>query len=572
MKAPRATTSLVTAAALAISTLAGCGKDGRTSPESSNSTGHSGEGGAGADGSGGDGSGNVDSGDATANSATGGSDGGTSSGGTGGASSGGASSSGGSGGSASVDLRRYCNEVADRYFDWLANCYGTRAYPESYRPTFTNDHRERCMAVEHGVEAGRLGYDGVAAQACLDALDTETCDGFRFMNDVPECSALFTPLVDEGGDCYPDATVYFSVTGAPTECLDGYCDTANRQVCPGTCEPRKSNGAACVSTAECQPDSYCDGTECQSRVDLDAPCSYGDACRPDLVCSWLPAEEIGICKRPSEPGDACSDSEPCVGGYFCAAGECQSKVETGEECLQHHQCWNDELCIDRDADGPDPRTCGEVGAEGAACGSSLECQEALFCDTSAGQPGLCTPKLPLGQECVADDSCVATAYCNHELGECQEVGQQGDSCLMFDMPWQDWACAEDLACMSNGECHPVLGEAGEACRSTNEDSCNPGLFCSRETFLCEPLGAEGDFCNPYWSTSCEGDLACVCVGDECEYGADANVHDTLHTCQPRRSIGEPCFHAYECPLDAYCQDDEGERTCVASSMCLSEPG
>ncbi|HEU5077515.1 MAG TPA: hypothetical protein VFU02_25155, partial [Polyangiaceae bacterium] len=323
--------------------------------------------------------------------------------------------------------------------------------------------------------------------------------------------------------------------------------------------------------AECQPDSYCDGAECRSRVDRDAPCSSGDACRPDLVCTWPAAGDEGVCRLPSEVGDACSDSEPCVGGYFCTAGECRSKVETGEECSQHHHCSNDELCIDRDAGGPDPSTCGESGAEGAACNGSLDCQDALFCDTSDGQLGLCTPRLPVGQECTVGDSCVATAFCNQEVGECQDVGQPGDSCLVFDMPWQDTACAEGLECMSNGECHPALGELGAACRTTNEGSCNPGLFCSRETFVCEPAGAEGDFCNPFWSTSCEGDLACLCSGDECEYGADANVHDTLHTCQPRRSIGDRCFNAYECPLDAYCQDDAGELTCVASSLCLPEP-
>ena len=569
MKALKLTPVFLTG--LALTMLAGCGEERRAASNGSNGTGPGGEGGAGADGSGGDSRAGVDSSDSGPSSDSGGSRASSDSGGSGPTSSGGGSGSPGSSGGSSgtrVDFETYCSEIADQYFDWLANCYGTMPYPESYREHFTTSSRERCMRAQGSIEAGRLGFDGIQANLCLEAIDVRDCDGFLFIQGIEECRNLFTSLVGQGEDCYPDSTAYFSITGASSECRDGYCDTATGQACPGTCAPLKSNGVDCTGTWECQPESYCNGMECRARVGLDAQCASEEECLDELYCYYPAGGEVGVCKEPSASGDACSDSNPCSGGYFCLTGECQSKAESGEECAQHHQCWNDERCIDRDGSGSDPRTCGEPGSEGTPCGSNFDCQDAFFCDTTSGDLGSCLAKLAIGQPCAIDGSCVAAAYCNQETGECQAVGEEGASCLVFDSPWLDEACAGGLACMSNGECHPALGEPGDPCRTTNETSCGPDLFCSRETYLCEPAGTEGEFCNPFWRASCEGDLACVCSGAQCAEGADASVHDTLHTCQPRRSPGDPCFHDYECPEDAFCQESDGGRTCVSAVICI----
>ena len=571
MKASNWTAAVLNGVALATGPVAGCGGGGTSAQKTSSGSGGMGEGG---EGSGGDRNTGVDVGGSGGSSASNGS-GGTrntqGSGGAGGGGGGSPSSSGGSAGSdmgTAIDVETYCSDIADLYFDWLSNCYGSMPYPESERARFTSIHRERCTRAKSSVEAGRLGFDGARAHACIEAIDKKACDGFRFIDAVEECRALFTPLQDHGEDCYPNATDYFSIVGAPSECREGYCDTEGNTVCPGQCAPLKADGAACATSSECQPESYCNGTECEARVGLDAPCSYGDACVEELVCYYPPEAELGSCKEPSQSGDPCSDSEPCVGGYFCLAGECQSKAETGEECLMDHHCWNDERCIDRDGSGPDGDTCGEPGQEGTPCANYLDCQDDMFCDTSDAEASACKPKLPIGQPCDVYGSCVAGAFCNQETGECQAVGQEGDSCLVFDMPGSNDACADDLACMSDGECHPPRGEPGDPCRTTDESSCNAGLFCSRETFSCEPLAEQGAFCNPYWRSSCEGDLACLCSGDECGELPDANVHDTRHTCQPRRSVGDPCFHDYECPEEAYCLETDGERSCVATYMCF----
>jgi len=101
-------------------------------------------------------------------------------------------------------------------------------------------------AIQDAVAGGRAEYDGVALEACVAAMEAQTCaearSGSTDVSSAPGCVPFLTPLVALGGDCEESF-----------ECIDGWCD----ETAGSLCSPLKEDGSECSSDDECQSD-YCD--------------------------------------------------------------------------------------------------------------------------------------------------------------------------------------------------------------------------------------------------------------------------------------------------------------------------
>jgi hypothetical protein len=462
---------------------------------------------------------------------------------------------GGTGPQQGIGLSDYCSGIAELYFDFLSNCYGATDYPASARDGFVANTLGRCLEVEPSVEAGRLAFDGVAAAACLAELEAaDTCTPVDFLLRAPACTALFSPQTAVAQDCYKDATLHFTVIGATSECQAGYCAADQ---CPGTCEPWLEEGEACA-VGQCGPDLACVEEACAPRRGEGEECPQEDACQDGWTC-------IGnVCRVPSQPGDSCY-GELCSLGFNCIEGECWAKVEDGHVCTWRYDCSDDGRCLDRDGDGPRGLECGPIGELGDSCNQPVDCGPDLYCEREGLMVGTCESRLPLSAECDTD-SCEAGAWCNYFAGLCQAVGEEGDDCLAGSMPGPKRACAGDLLCMSDGQCHPV-GDVGDACHVRQAESCVEGTFCSRDGAVCAELAGMDEYCNPFLPQPCTGELGCLCTGVECATTAPSNQLDTLFICGSRRQLGEECFGEFECAGDSYCAVGE-PGTCQAQPFCL----
>jgi hypothetical protein len=249
------------------------------------------------------------------------------------------------------------------------------------------------------VASGRVTFDGVAAQACLDAIAATPCDqtqeAARVLPDA--CSRYLVGTGAMGSACEQNA-----------ECESGMCALADCQqaCCSGTC------------TADQAPAGS--GDPCITRP-----------CEPDLACS----QNTGTCVALGEMGDVCMLPSDCDFGLSCVADECQPLPAVGQPCL-------DGQCADVGAVCSESSTCVMVGLPGAACATNVDCSQFTECNGTT-----CIALPTLGQPC--DDGCSDGSYCNipdgSGTGTCTALGSDGTSCTISSQ------CANGL-CDGSGAC------------------------------------------------------------------------------------------------------------------------
>jgi MYXO-CTERM domain-containing protein len=136
-------------------------------------------------------------------------------------------------------------------------------------------------AIEASERKGRVNYDGLKVQACLDYLkapDT-TCDALDMtfhLSGVPACANFLEPKVAVGDACTNDF-----------ECVDGFCDATGAAAgAEGKCRALGKTGESCADMGRCEPDLDCDATSmiCVARAapppgqPAAAMCFYSSAC------------------------------------------------------------------------------------------------------------------------------------------------------------------------------------------------------------------------------------------------------------------------------------------------------
>jgi hypothetical protein len=135
-------------------------------------------------------------------------------------------------------------------------------------------------AIESSERKGRVNYDGLKVQACVDYLNdanTQCADlNMTFhLSGVPQCSSFLEPKVAVGGACTLDF-----------ECIDGFCDTTGVAAgADGKCRALGKTGDSCASMGRCESGLNCDATAMTCMAPANPPpppaggmCFYSSGC------------------------------------------------------------------------------------------------------------------------------------------------------------------------------------------------------------------------------------------------------------------------------------------------------
>jgi hypothetical protein len=202
-------------------------------------------------------------------------------------------------------------------------------------------------------EAGRVTYDGVAAQECLDTLLNASC-GDEFLTAIYDgtCLSFASPL---GGES--QRKMFSRYAGVGEQCAP--INDGQGGVIYGTCNPAEA---------------FC----CVRRD--------GEECKPGLP------EEIGECVAVSQVGEACElfpNMQVCATGSDCGEdGLCAPAteyitVQAGEVCAEGFSLFG--LCENSWCDIGGSNLCEPLSADGEMCLYPYECE------SGACNSGVCGP-------------------------------------------------------------------------------------------------------------------------------------------------------------------------------------
>jgi hypothetical protein len=227
--------------------------------------------------------------------------------------------------------------------------------------------------VDAALAAGKVFYNGVAAEKCHAALAAQSCDlSSREGRVLPDaCDHIFGGTLDEGETCAFDA-----------ECSSGRCDAGDCNpalaCCSGTCLARRERadiGGACDTSADCVVDSFC---------------------TPEHACAALVAE-AGECRADGE----CDYGLACIGASELQPGNCRAMPLLGESC-PYLRCAEVEATCSATS-----HTCVALGLPGATCASSADCSPFARCDMGTMT---CADVPTLGMPCQG--ACAGEAFCD----------------------------------------------------------------------------------------------------------------------------------------------------------------
>lgn len=509
-----------------------------------------GDGGLSSSGAGGSDTGSATGGGSTSTGGTGGAGGSDTTGSSAATSAGEAGGAGmaGAGGSAGMGIDAFCELLQARARSWLREC---RSFGDSGDFWGTQRIDRFCSSGRAAVEAGRLEYDPVQAEACaaLSVGGCEDIEAFAYsVENIPQagalqadvCEGVVTGLVPLGGACHGDSTDY------AYECSEGYCTTAT---CPGTCTAYASIGGACdLEPKACDPSvAFCNSEgDCQAYVALgggcdEAPCTPGDLCRFDET------EGSSRCVPSVEPGGNCDPAlTQCAQNLECYQGVCVDQVPLGATCVDTAHCPASAYCNG---------TCvARVPVDGD-CSLGQTCVDEALCDgVSCVVPGAEDEPCP----------CASGLYCD-DGGTCRVLGAVGADCTTAEGAAAPSQCEAELRCVPSEietgvpvafACQPQ-GGAGDPCLPQTANTCRVPFFCHPTNFTCSaPAGAD-ETCNfALVRDSCQADQYCACVLD-----CDGLAHQATAECTARLDNGS------ECTTDKSCASSVCSSTCQAESLC-----
>ena len=323
---------------------------------------------------------------------------------------------------------------------------------QKYKPSYSPDD---------AVAAGRVKFDPIAAEACLDAWRAAGCTVDQSFAVGAICDKVYLPQVMPGGMCL-----------ASSECVGGYCDSLNTG-CSGMCKAWLATGAACdPSNSNCDTTKdYCESTKktCVARATTGQPCGNGVRCLLDLNCIGETMKKPGVCQPIGHVGDACINYP--FGDTSCSA----------------------ELFCDDSQAMP---VCAARLAAGVACASLAACTDGLDCiglsqdmTTMKITAGHCAAWLDTGVGCAPGDAeigCPSDQTCDPKVKTCRAFGTLGDDCSGGG---SGGYCRDNLYCDDGSmKCaaSPGLGEACNPPMMNGTEPCRDGA-CDGMTKVCAPV-------------------------------------------------------------------------------------
>jgi hypothetical protein len=365
---------------------------------------------------------------------------------------------------AACDRAERCGQVArgDR-----AHC-GVDDVLRIFHDSISDHSVPGAIDVPGSIDGGRMRYDSVNAQSCLDAVSGAPCEPMLAARRIGlGCNAAVAAHTETDRPCWGDP-----------ECTGGVC--ARAAGCAGICAAYASYGDPCLDSMLAPAAMRCDPT-----VAFCAPPSPG----ADPICQQ---------KKPS--GSDCTDTVQCSFNWTCRLGKCTDPKELSE----NEACGGTDPCDDSTFCNPVTGRCEKHHRQGEACTSAYGCEDRLGCLGLATDgtgavltAGSCTPWLLPGAACSAPTAttisgcpdttpCIADACTPIEM-----VAARDEDCSLK-------SCGPGLACNAQKRCDfgsAVFGDCGGD-RST---LCDPSLTCMSTSTsydkpgVCVPIGAPACF-------------------------------------------------------------------------------
>ncbi len=201
-----------------------------------------------------------------------------------------------------------------------------------------------------------------ATKSCLDMFDGKL---------TTECSI-------------PGPVINGKACGSNAQCASGFCALEVSSTC-GACAPPPAAGTACLK-GQCA-----EGMDCVS----------------------------GLCQVPGRLGDACSTSKPCGASFSCFGGKCVTPGKGGEACDASQISAKDCSVIDGLYCDPSTSLCKfyALAKPGESCGALTAytaCSSSGFCKIASGSTtGTCMSSAGDGASCddTTGPKCMSPAYC-----------------------------------------------------------------------------------------------------------------------------------------------------------------
>lgn len=274
-------------------------------------------------------------------------------------------------------------------------------------------------AIEGGITAGKIKYDGGKAGECIDAFAGASCNpGDQGNRTTPQaCLDAIKGTIADGGACAND-----------NECISQSCNnpTCSMACCPGTCDATQTKAAigaacnpgACVDGAFCKAAATGTGSTCTALVAAGAACNVDDECAFGTVC--LGATGATTCVKPAAKGAACiadGDGFSCgTQGLDCnqVTMKCEGRLFTGATCDPQ----NDRCATYLSCDSTSMKCVG-APAIGQPCVSG--CASGAYCKPDAsGTTSTCTAKQANGATCASGTECTS-GHCDTASMKCADV-------------------------------------------------------------------------------------------------------------------------------------------------------
>jgi hypothetical protein len=270
-----------------------------------------------------------------------------------------------------VDLGDYNETALDSQCDYLVKC-GLFSNKASCEKTFGELALDN-PSIQAAVDAGKLTYDGDAAEDCFDGIESSSCT--RDAELISACDKIFKGTVPDGGACAFDG-----------ECVSDNCNLTDCTMacCPGTCAPARpvpAIGQQC--SFDCVEGAYCGSdSTCQATLPKGAACDDAFACDRGLYCAGTTGTTAGTCSVLPNTGQPCTTTCAAIGDR-CNAGTCTAVGLLGDACTADQDC---SFFYDCD----ETMHCAEEVEptrmpNGSPCDSSTDCQS-HYC----GNDGMCS--------------------------------------------------------------------------------------------------------------------------------------------------------------------------------------
>lgn len=231
-------------------------------------------------------------------------------------------------------------------------------------------------SLEAAVDAGKIRYDGDAAEDCVAALDDLVCDLAEQDHDaLAACDEVFTGTGKIGATCAFDGEC------VTERCMVPVCDEA---CCQGTCaEPRVLPGLGEPCSTICADDLFCGYAQvCEAPLLAGEPCNSFTVCAEPLYCS----STLGACASRPKRGETC-DGYCASEGDVCSQGLCVAAAVGGDRCTVASDCSQFYIC------NFDIGSCAlpevpPASSNGTPCNFNIECAS-HYCDAICSDPPLC---------------------------------------------------------------------------------------------------------------------------------------------------------------------------------------